>query len=340
LKNIRGYCLFVGLLGLAGFAKETVKAVKNSWEISTWNFKKHSYNAFVDFLCEDEDHADLFDTPSNLTRLVLEFLHWCTEEIESFTIPEIPHPSFTKKRYPDSEISSMKSNICNLFDLAFNVKLGEVAILQAWSRYSNKSNKSKSRYIQTWDAGLLLDFIREQSTNLTLVSADLHYFILLRTVALISFFTILRPCELLDIYLDGMQVTSEGCVVLTSIKTCKTKLTRIFIPKVKDPRICPFLHLMRLIQLNKELFGTSSPSLSPSFTPTSELLPSSSLVWIDSYRGTPLTNYTLRKGLRLIMSKAGIQDMFTAYSYKHAAISYLVKNGVTEAAINEHVDLN
>jgi hypothetical protein len=311
----RGFCLFVGLLGLARFSKETVMRIKSSWADSTWKAKLLSYKAFADFISEDDGRAVLFDTPTGLVPLVLEFLQWCELEEGEF---EVKEEAVVRRRFPSSEILIIKSNIRNLFDLAFGVKLGEVTILLSWSRSFEKGHKGKEKYTQAWDAGLLLDYIRTETTNIVEDNSHMHEFILLRTIALVAFFTILRPVELLNIELVPDQIFTEGCVVLATIKTSQTKFTRIFIPRIKDYRICPFFHLMRLLYLNKTLFNSPSKE-----------------IWVNSSNGKVLSSFILRKNLQIIMKKAGIQDTFTAYSYKHAAISFPVKSGVSESEIDQ-----
>jgi site-specific recombinase XerD len=66
----------------------------------------------------------------------------------------------------------------------------------------------------------------------------------------------------------------------------------------------------------------------------------SDYIWRQPKGGSHLTTYHIRKILLNNLNKAGIPPHFTAYSYKHAAISYLVRFGIPNNRLNKRADLN
>jgi hypothetical protein len=91
------------------------------------------------------------------------------------------------------------------------------------------------------------------------------------------------------------------------IKTINDQLVNVFIPKVEDVRICPQSDLNKLMEYNSITFSDNSD-----------------YIW-RSY----LTTYHIRKILLNNLTKAGIPPHFTAYFYKHASFSNLVRFGIS-----------
>jgi hypothetical protein len=90
----------------------------------------------------------------------------------------------------------VKSALCNLIYLAFNFDVGKVPIIQQWIKaWKNTNIIKRERYIETWNAGLLLDYLRLVKIDLSeeILNDDDYKILLEKTVALVVFFTILRP---------------------------------------------------------------------------------------------------------------------------------------------------
>jgi hypothetical protein len=213
-----------------------------------------------------------FDTPKGLEVLVIHFLEWCiwennnnTEEVgkvilkEGLVLKEKTNESIISvrdKNCPTSAVLLIKSAVCNLIHLAFNFDVGNLPIIQQWIKSWKNTNISKrERFVETWDAGLLLDYLKTVKIDLTEVLFDEDYKRLLeKTIALVAFFTILRPNELGNLNKQSIKHYDDGALLCTKVKTVNDHLVNVFIPKVEDTRICPWSHLNKLMEYNEITF--------------------------------------------------------------------------------------
>jgi hypothetical protein len=218
LYHQRDYCLYVALLGLRDNSYSTIRHLKRFYACSTWKGKLYEWNHFVDFLTEEEGRFQYFDTPKGLEILIINFLEWCvwenstnTKEVGEIILMEglildgesnlsiIPEKD---RNCPESVVLLIKSAVCNLIYLAFNFDVGKLPVIQQWIKSWKKTNIVKrERYIETWDAGLPLDYLRTVRIDLSEeILFDEDYKVLLeKTIALVAFFTILRPNELMNL---------------------------------------------------------------------------------------------------------------------------------------------
>jgi hypothetical protein len=170
----RGFCLYIGLLGIAGYSSKNAKTFAGAWAISTLKGKIYGWNHFVDFLLETEGVEELFDTEQGIRTLILEFLDWCVEdkELETAVIGREMEESGTEKlskeeleekwievtvKCPKSAVLLVKSAVCHLFHLAFGVNIGENLAIKLWAEAFRKQNRKVERYVDAFDAGQLLD---------------------------------------------------------------------------------------------------------------------------------------------------------------------------------------
>jgi integrase len=332
----RGYCLYIALLGLRDNSS-TIRHLKNSYAPSTWKGKLYGWNHFVDFLTEEEGMFQYFDTSKGLEILVIHFLEWCvwenninSEEIgkvilkEGLVLEEETNETIIldkEKNCPISTVLLIKSAVCNLFHLAFNFDVGNLPIIQQWIKSGKNTNIIKrERFVETWDAGLLLDYLKTVKIDLTEeIILDEDYKVLLyKTVAFVAFFTILRPNELANLNKRSIIQQDDGVFLCTKIKTINNQLVNVFIQKVEDKRICPWSHLNKLMEYNDITFTDNFY-----------------LLWRQPKGGSQLTTYYIRKILTDNLIKASIPSHFTAYSYKHAAISFLVRFGISQQQIEQ-----
>jgi site-specific recombinase XerD len=134
----------------------------------------------------------------------------------------------------------------------------------------------------------------------------------------VVFFTILRPNELTNLSKQSIKHEKEGALLCTKVKTVNDQLVNVFIPKVEDIRICPWSHLNKLMEYNEINFTDNLD-----------------YIWLQPKGGSHLTTHHIWKILLNDLTKAGILSHFTAYSYKHAAISYLVRFGIPQQQIEQ-----
>jgi integrase len=59
-----------------------------------------------------------------------------------------------------------------------------------------------------------------------------------KAIALIAFFTILRSSEMVNLNRQNIKEETDGVLLCTNIKTVNDQLVNVFIPKIKDTRIC------------------------------------------------------------------------------------------------------
>jgi hypothetical protein len=106
--------------------------------------------------------------------------------------------------------------------------------------------------VETWDVGLLLDYLKTVKIDLTEeILFDENYIILLeKTIVLVAFFTILRPNELANLNRQSIRPYDDDTLLYTKIKTVDDQLVNVFIPKVEDTRICLWSHLNKLMEYN------------------------------------------------------------------------------------------
>jgi hypothetical protein len=77
--------------------------------------------------------------------------------------------------------------------------VGNLPIIQQWIKsWKNSNIIKKERYVEIWDAGLLLDYLKLVKIDLSeeILVDDGYKILLEKTIALVAFFTILRPNEL------------------------------------------------------------------------------------------------------------------------------------------------
>jgi hypothetical protein len=345
LFKIRGFCLFIGLLGIAGFTSKNAKLFSEAWAQSTLKGKIYGWNHFVDFLIETEGIEEYFDTEKGIRTMILEFLDWCMDEHELETAEvgreiEVEDKDAIKEEgaieqwsevtvnCPKTALLLVKSAVCHLFKLAFEVDTGNNTAIKLWTEWFKKQNKSVNRYQDVFHAGQLLDYLRgdfdrveklkeeaeEKKTPLNIYNEEL----LMRSVVLVAFFSILRPGEMLTMRIDGMIRQEDGLIVHVEVKTLKNQLTRVFIPKLADQRICPCYHVELILKINETL-QERNPYL-----------------WRRQFGGARLSPYFFKKFMEETLRRADIDtETFTAYSYKHAVIKYLISQGVPEKDINE-----
>jgi hypothetical protein len=167
---------------------------------------------------------------------------------------------------------------------------------------------------------LLLDYLKTVKIDLSeeILFDDGYKILLEKTIALIAFFTILRPNELANLNEQSIIQQNDGALLWTRIKTVNNQLVNIFIPKVEDTRICPWSHLNKLMEYNDIAF-------------TDNL----NYIWRQLKGGSHLTTYHIRKILINNSTKAGIPSHFTAYSYKYTAILYLVRFNIPQQQIEQ-----
>jgi hypothetical protein len=139
----------------------------------------------------------------------------------------------------------------------YTTDVRNLPIIQQWIKsWKNTTTVRRERNIDTWDADLLLDYLKTVKVDLTEeILDDGDYRILLeKTIALVAFFTILKPNELTNLNKQNIRQEKDGALLCTKIKTVNDQLVNVFIPKVEDNRICPWSHFNKLMEYNHITF--------------------------------------------------------------------------------------
>jgi hypothetical protein len=141
-----------------------------------------------------------------------------------------------------SQPPSRKRLIPSQFHLAFDFDVGNLPIIQQWIKFWKNNNIVKrERFIETYNTNLLLDCLKTVKINLDeeIIFDEDYKMLLKKTKALLTFFIILRPNELANLNIQSPILQDDGALLYTTIKTANDQLVNIFIPKVKNTRICP-----------------------------------------------------------------------------------------------------
>jgi hypothetical protein len=160
----------------------------------------------------------------------------------------------------------------------------------------------------------------------------LHSFFLVKTTILVGFFGLTRFMELVQIRID------EGCIIrekdggylMFKPKSSVNKDALVFVPSIPDKRICPWAVIEKLMEFNELLVKVPSfKSKSSNFSSTL-LLISPHFLFLNPNSGGKLDSRFLTIKIKNKMGKMGIDSVrFTAYSTKHAVVTFLVDKGLS-----------
>jgi hypothetical protein len=109
--------------------------------------------------------------------------------------------------------------------------VGNFPTIQFWIKYWKNSNIVKrERFVDTCDAGLLLDYLKTVKIDLEeKILLEENFKILLdKTIVLVALFTILRPNELANLNRQSIIEQSDGALLRTKIRTVNDQLVNVF----------------------------------------------------------------------------------------------------------------
>jgi hypothetical protein len=312
----RGEYLFELILVALGMG---VGMMKIFFSEKTYKWRKNSRRGWFtlyEFLESEDVWLENFCYKQGCMDIMEAFVEWLVEpfmELEGGL-----------ERCPDHSFNNIKSAVSSFFRLAFKVEVSGNPRINFVTRQRNKEHPSMARYIEAWDAGKLLDYFRtldlgcKNETKSEEQKNDLHLRYLHQKVSgLLMFFCLLRPAEMLRIIIEEVKVVSEGLFVLTSIKTMMTRRSFVFVPSLpKTPVICPCVAITELINFYK-------------------VMNVQSIFLFSNKEGKQLPHASLSGLLKDLLARAGIDARFTAYSIKHAAISFLINRGVPLKCIEQ-----
>jgi hypothetical protein len=132
----------------------------------------------------------------------------------------------------------------------------------AFSKSFCRQFPTKAKYEgNLWDCSIMLNYYLnyvKSSTELLPEEGILvrHTFYLVKAAILILFYSLLRPAEMYRIKTrDGdLLEEKEGFTLRVKTKSSFNQDTFVFIPKIKDKRICAWEAICNLREYNKEIF--------------------------------------------------------------------------------------
>jgi integrase len=301
----KGYCFGIALMSMAGKEHHTIKYAIRAWSPNTIKSYNTGWKRLLTFMFEQEGFEHSFDSEESIRKLMEEFITWLIREND--------------ERCSPSAVDITKSSVVSLFGLAFNINskfFSDAKIITQMLKGHRRMHPKLPRYLESWDISLFIDYCRNNFES-EAGYPDFYECLQNRTIGIIAVFTFLRPVEIANLSFQGSREVTEGLYLTTLIKTEYARAAAVFIPKLSDDKISPYYWVTAL---RKKVLETNPKATSLFMTQSGQF---------------KCSTYQIRKALNNILIKLGLGNIYTAYSFKHAAMSYLVKQNVPAAQIEE-----
>jgi integrase len=292
----------VALLTLRGFSLELQDQIlKQPYQPKT--FKEYCFGwKKVALFVKENDHPCSFYGPGAIQQFYVDFILWVQD-------PQ-------NKRITASTVRVIKTSLSTLLQVAFSYDPTEAKIAKNLAKTWNKSHKQGARYLEMWNAADLLDWCEKNPIDFSVQPRmEQHDALQTKTMALIALFTLLRPNELASLKFKpekDFRRLEDGIVTYITVKSYQNRITQVFIHNVENFHISPRHHVEHLLKLRKE---------------------EDEAVFINLKTGQQLSLYMTILALKDVLGQIG-QASYGAYSFKHAAMTFLVKQKVPEKDIN------
>jgi site-specific recombinase XerD len=267
-----------------------------------------SWGKLIDFIIEEEEYDESFESEAGRNKIYPDFIEWLTmEEINPDGDKELINAT-------EGSIRACKSHVSTLFKLLYNKSPMEQYDIKRQIVPFLQEHPVVPKYLVVWDAGILLDYYRNIHEIFQSRKEGIT-FVQQKVAALVMFFGLLRPKEIAELTFKGAQQNESGIIFGTTVKASKHAMITLFLPKVEEECICPVRAVERLKELNRQIRGggyTANKSL-----------------FIDPDTLRQLTKEIISKLIRGLLRTIGIEEKYTAYSIKHAAMSYLMANNTS-----------
>jgi integrase len=173
-----------------------------------------------------------------------------------------------------------------------------------------------SMYREFWDLEIMRRFIREGKPSESLAWLDL----MCRAAALFMFFIPCRPVGMWRINPDKEVWAADDQSVSVPVKE-KTDHGRegsvLVIKSVTHPNLCP-VRCYRLLKAGAEQRGAKGT------------------LWCSEAGAAYKQSSAISRLLKMLLKAAGIPDVFAAYSFRHALITWLFAQGHSEIEVNAY----
>jgi site-specific recombinase XerD len=224
----------------------------------------------------------------------------------------------TKKDMSTSSFLVLRSALSSLFRIAFEGEVfGNDFRVNFLTKKMRLEKPRRLSHKRVFDVSLLLNYYRTMDDNASLSDAVLQS----KVATMLIMYIQLRPADMLRLDMSQMEETGEGLFLVGVVKNapefCECVLTAVHVTK-----ICP---VQAVLELWHRVQGHRKQA--------------NELFWNAEYT-TPLTKFQLERGMRALMTEAGIPDAYTPYTIKHAAITFLLASGVDPTIVKKNARLS
>jgi site-specific recombinase XerD len=306
-KKDRGKLFFISLMRLMDFSPKRIKAQLIECNASsTMQSYFSAWNYFFDFLVSEGTYENGFDNRVEIQKTFDDFIFWISDEDEPIC--------------PKGSVRLVRSAVSFALESIFQYSPTDAKSAKNLMKTFRLKNPLGRKYLKTWDAGILLDFYRvDKPPAMEIVPSYYFNWVQQKTAALLMLFTLLRPSELHRLEYTSLSYDRQpgGIILQVKIKSHSGN-SLILIPKLMEETICPYTILTELTRLN---------GIAKKFD--------NNRVFVDWDSGINISFYKIKSHLDDVLEKIGVDKFGSTYSFKHSAISYLIKRGVKISEIRE-----
>jgi integrase len=299
-----GWCFAVALMTARGLSTDLQYAtLQQPYQPKT--FKQYCFAwKRVALFVKETDHPCSFYGPAAIQQFYVDFVMWLQDPLN--------------KRIAASTVKVIKTALSTLLQITFSYNPTTERTAKNLAKAWNKDHKTGARYIEMWEAANFLEWCNRNTFDFSVDPTEgQHELLQEKTLALIAFFTLLRPNELQSLKFKpdkNFRRVENGIVTYITVKSYQNRITQLFIPNVDNNlQISPRHHVEHLLKLRKA---------------------ADEALFIDTKTGQQLSLYRIILALKEVLAQIGAAS-YGAYSFKHAAMTYLVKQNVPEKDINQ-----
>jgi hypothetical protein len=260
-----------------------------------------AWGVWSDYLKEKSITVDTYNTAESAEAGFVQFLQWMAME----------------KKTTTNLFFLLRSALSSLFHFLFNVDFGTLFQAKLIAKRMRNEYPRQGKHRTVFDISLLLQHYRALGDNSRLD----HLQLCAKVGTMLILYPMLRPEDMLRLDMTQLRRTEKGLQFHAVLKN-RPEYSECVIAQVQDEAICPVRAVLEL------------------WRRVCKHAPSPKGLFYDVNFVAPLNKYHLERGMRDLMTSAGVPSNFTPYSIKHASITFLLKQGVDEQVINRNARLS
>jgi hypothetical protein len=284
-----------------------------------------AWGIFYNHLTADPDIRVYQLNKEDLGELFINYLIWMKEKDENNELVNIKKSEF---HLCSSAVSSFLQLIFKDSQNAFVNK-----ITRQVSRGYNLEYVKVERYQELWDANIAMKYWNNKVFDIDKIPQEdkvkeSFLFYRNKTIFLFAFFSLLRPSELANLRIskDFRLSTKDGDFFTLEIKSFSGWKRKVFVPRLENKKLCPLENLEKLIivtrqyqmilQTEEELFGKKNGIINTNLD----------FAFLKDNCRDKLNCRLISISIKRELENMGIDvSKYTAYSMKHAVVSFLTK---------------